>query len=323
MGGRGGGARVARRACARAALPDRGARLARARARPLARDRHAAHRALPRERSSGVRVPGLLALIAAAALAGWLRAGFEREPRDGRAAFAVDVLLRYRRQTRLVLFALAAVLAVEAASLTLLELVPSWDRGHVAVTGLWGATAVGAVLAGLRATGAAWAAATALLSVGYDVNFVAGDGCWCSLAVAAAAALIVALLYERRLGPVAATGAVLGAALAVGASLGIAGHDRAWLLVLAVAVIYAGLGAAFLAARRNPPLRCSRASRTGWTSPRCRCSASRSPSCSKPSRPRATSSTRSAIPARACRQRSGSSQPPSSTRCSAPATASS
>ena len=52
-------------------------------------------------------------------------------------------MLHVRRQTRLVLAAAASLLAIEAASLTLLELVPSWDRGHVAVTGLWGAIAIG------------------------------------------------------------------------------------------------------------------------------------------------------------------------------------
>jgi uncharacterized membrane protein len=116
-------------------------------------------------------VPSLLALIAAAALTGLLGADLERETGKSWAAFAVNVMLHVGRQTRLVLFALAGLLAIEAASLTVLELVPSWDWGHVAVTGLWGAVALGLMLAGLRIAGMAWAAATVALAVLYDVGF--------------------------------------------------------------------------------------------------------------------------------------------------------
>ena len=55
LGGRGGRARLAGRARARAALPPRRARLARARARPRARRRRAGVRAVPRERASRLR----------------------------------------------------------------------------------------------------------------------------------------------------------------------------------------------------------------------------------------------------------------------------
>jgi uncharacterized membrane protein len=196
-------------------------------------------------------VPSLLALSAVAVLTAWLPADFEREPGDGRAAFAVNALLHLRRRTRLVLLALAGVLAVEAASLALLELVPSWSWGHVAVTSLWGAVAVALMLGGLRVAGLAAAGATAWLAVLYDVNWLTGDARWCSLAVAAATALGAALIFERGLGAVSAAGTTTGAAFAVGAALGIAGGDGQWLLVLGVAAVYAALGAALLRTRRD------------------------------------------------------------------------
>ena len=196
-------------------------------------------------------VPSLLALIAAAALTGLLGADLERETGESWVAFAVNVMLHVGRQTRLVLFALAGLLAIEAASLTVLELVPSWDWGHVAVTGLWGLVALGLMLGGLPIAGMAWAGATVALAVIYDVGFLSGDARWCSLAVAAATALIAALLYERELGPESVAGATIGAALAVAAGLGIAGHDLQWLLVLAVGALYLALGAAFLRPRRD------------------------------------------------------------------------
>ena len=62
---------------------------------------------------------------------------------------------------------------------------------------------------------------------------------------------VAALLFERELGPVSALGAIGGAALAVGAGLGIAGHDLQWLLVLTVGALYVVLAAAFLRARRD------------------------------------------------------------------------
>ena len=160
-------------------------------------------------------------------------------------------MVHVRVQTRLVLAWAAAVLAVEAASLGLLELVPSWDWGHAAVTGLWGAVAIGLLLAGLRLAGLLWAGATVALAVFYDLLWLSGDARWCSLAIAAATALVAALLWERELGPVSVGGPTIGALLAGGAALGIAGGDLEWLLVLAVAGVYVGLGAAFLRARRD------------------------------------------------------------------------
>ena len=99
-------------------------------------------------------VPSLLALIAAAALDGPGSAPTSSaSPARAGPRSPSTSMLHVRRQTRLVLFALAGLLAIEAASLTLLELVPSWDWGHVAVTGLWGAIAIGLMLAGLRLAG--------------------------------------------------------------------------------------------------------------------------------------------------------------------------
>jgi uncharacterized membrane protein len=196
-------------------------------------------------------LPSLVALVAAAALVAWLPADFEREPGAGWAAFVVNAALGLRPQTRLVLCAVAGLLAVDAASLALLELVPSWSWGHVAVTGLWGAIAVGLLLGGLRVAGVVAAGATALLAVLYDVNWLAGDARWCSLAVAAATAVAAALLFERDLGPVSSAGATAGAALAVGAALGVSGGDGQWLLVLGVAAVYAALGGCFLRTRRD------------------------------------------------------------------------
>jgi hypothetical protein len=196
-------------------------------------------------------VPSLLALAAAAAWTAWLRAGFEREPGRGWAAFAVNVMLHVGRQTRLVLAVAASLLTLEAASLALLGLVPGWDRGHVAVTGLWGAVAIGLLLAGRRLPGLAWAGATVALAGLYDVTSLTGGARWDGLAVAAAPALHAALLFERELTPVSGAAAGTGAALAVGAGLGVAGHDLQWLLVLAVGGLYIALGAAFLRARRD------------------------------------------------------------------------
>jgi Predicted membrane protein (DUF2339) len=66
-------------------------------------------------------VPSLLALVAASALVGW---------------FAE------RKEIRLAVFGLGALLAVDAASLCMLAVSASWDWGHVGVISLWGAVAI-------------------------------------------------------------------------------------------------------------------------------------------------------------------------------------
>jgi uncharacterized membrane protein len=196
-------------------------------------------------------VPSLLALGAAAFLTAWLRAAWHTEAGGGWAAFPVNLMLRYRDETRLALVAASGVLALEAASLAVLELVPSWDWGHMAMTGLWGATAIGLMLARQRLAGVIWAGATVALALGYDLLWLSGSAPWCSLGVAAATALAAALLFEDELGPVSVAGAGGGACLAVAAALGIAGGDLQWLLVLAVGAGYVALGAAFLGPRRD------------------------------------------------------------------------
>jgi uncharacterized membrane protein len=196
-------------------------------------------------------VPSLLALAAAAFLTAWLRAGWKTEAGGGWAALPVNLMLRYRDGTRLTLLAASGVLALEATSLAVLELVPSWDWGHVAMTALWGATAIGLMLERKRLAGVIWAGVTVALAVGYDLLWLSGSAPWCSLAVAATTALVAALLFEDELGSVSVAGAGAGACLAVAAALGIAGGHLQWLLVLAVGAGYVALGAAFLRARRD------------------------------------------------------------------------
>jgi len=167
-------------------------------------------------------VPSVVALALAFGAAGlWSWA------RDGRAEGSylqrtLDELARAQGALRLAAFGAAALAAVYAASLAVLfpTLWSSWTRGHVAVTGLWSALAVAAVLVGVRGasrvvTGAGlmWTAATVALAVGYDLDELGGPAWQWSFALAAIACLAVAHLY-----------ALLG--LGPGLGLGLGPGDR-------------------------------------------------------------------------------------------------
>lgn len=178
--------------------------------------------------------------------------------RDGRAEGSylqrtLDELARAQGALRLAAFGAAALAAVYAASLAVLfpTLWSSWARGHVAVTGLWSALAVAAVLVGVRGanrvvTGAGlmWTAATVALAVGYDLDELGGPAWQWSFALAAIACLAVAHLYAL-LGPGDRDGISVGAA-AFATALG--GCSLAGLLDgtsegLALLALAAGLGA--------------------------------------------------------------------------------
>lgn len=106
-------------------------------------------------------VPALLAVAAGAAVYGWLARswpdprGLESMPEVVRGW--VEDLHGARREISFGALGLAALLAADAASLSILELFerleidPSFDWGHVAVTGTWSAVALGLLAAGLLA----------------------------------------------------------------------------------------------------------------------------------------------------------------------------
>lgn len=150
-------------------------------------------------------VPALLAVAAGAAVYGWLARswppprGLETMPALVRSW--VESLHEARKELSFASLALAALLAADAASLSILELFdrldidPSFDWGHVAVTATWSIVALGLLAAGLVArarlleivglvTLAAVCASFALFTVP-DLPHVRG---WAALVIAVAAA---------------------------------------------------------------------------------------------------------------------------------------
>ena len=174
-------------------------------------------------------VPALLAVAAGAAVYGWLARSWPAP----RGLDAMPDLLRgwveqlhaAKSELSFASLALAALLAADAASLSILELFdrlgvdPSFDWGHVAVTGAWSLLALGLLAAGLLrarlleivglATLAAVCIAFALFTIP-ELPHVSG---WAALVVAgagAAAGLLYGLLGGRLL-------TITAGAVAVGA----------------------------------------------------------------------------------------------------------
>lgn len=124
----------------------------------------------------------------------------------------VEELHCRRRNLSLITLGLAAVVAVDAASLSLLELFdrlnvePAFDWGHVAVTGLWSLVAVAVFAIGVRCAWLLEAAGLVALGVTivsfalFTVNELDHVSGWSALILAgacASAALLHGLLSRR------------------------------------------------------------------------------------------------------------------------------
>ena len=241
---------------ARAALPPRRARLARARARPLARRRRAALRALPRERASRLgRAEPARAGRGGGALTAWLRADVRARARrrlGGGRPVNVDAprppadAARAARRSRPCSRSRPRRSRCSSSSRA--------GTGATSRSPASGARSRSACCSpGSGSPGVAWAGATVALAVALRPRAA-------SPATRAGPRSpsprrprsLAALLFERELGArLGDAAASTGAGLAVGAGLGVAGHDLQWLLVLAVGALYVALGAAFLRARRD------------------------------------------------------------------------
>jgi hypothetical protein len=171
------------------------------------------------------------AALAVASLAVGLRA-FRWEPFEVRAG----------------VFSLSIASAVYGASLGVVALPASWSWGHVGVAALWGAVAVALACARFRFSGAAMAAATAMLVVFYDVTQLESPARWWSVALAAVATLTVGVMRQLRssveLDPVALAAAGLSAGLAFGAADGLLDGKPQAVALLGIAVAYIALAVA-------------------------------------------------------------------------------
>lgn len=152
-------------------------------------------------------------------------------------------------------FALAGVTAVYAGSLAVVDLPSSWDWGHVLVAALWSSIGVLLVFTRLRIWGLALLAASIVLVLGYDIHYLAEVQRSWSFAIVAAAAFVIALVWEHSFGEVLELPAVAALAASVGLAAASAaelldGHQRAWVF-LALAAGYGLTGVAVLRTRRD------------------------------------------------------------------------
>jgi hypothetical protein len=225
----------------------------------------------------GAGIPSLIAVaLAFAAVALWATDWPEVTRWEGVFAHLTgvfDALRRLRPELRIAAASLAGLLVIDAVSLALLEGYSRWgsgaaesafEHGHVALTGLWAATAVLAVAAGLRrrgstlaAAGLVWLAVVLAKNLAFDGRSISGDlYSYASLEVAGALLLAAVLVQavRARLWPDPTV-----SILTVGASLGLTFgalttllDGRIWRIdlqgagFLGVAVLYGILAAGFL-----------------------------------------------------------------------------
>ena len=202
-------------------------------------------------------VPALLAVAAGAAAYGLLARswppprGLDTMPKFVRAL--VEDLHVQRRVISLGSLALAGVLAVDAVSLSLLELFdwmnvdPAFDWGHVAVTGLWSLVALALLAVGARRSQLLEAGGLAALGVTIvsfatftvpELDHVSG---WSALILAgacAAAALLHGLLSERPVATVPAAAVTFGVLLSGFASYQLLPEDQSGYGLLSAALAH-------------------------------------------------------------------------------------
>jgi uncharacterized membrane protein len=152
-------------------------------------------------------------------------------------------------------FVLAGVTAVYAGSLAVVGLPDSWDNGHVLVAALWSTIAVLLVFTRLRVWSLVALGASVALVLAYDLPEIAETQRSWSFAIVAAAAYLIALVYELRSGRAgewpagAALVASVGLAAAATAEL-LDGDTRGWAF-LGLAAAYGLTGVAVLSRRRD------------------------------------------------------------------------
>jgi uncharacterized membrane protein len=152
-------------------------------------------------------------------------------------------------------YLLAGAMALYAASLAIVGVPSTWDRGHVAVAALWSAVAVLLVFTRFRVSALIVALASAVLVIMYDLPFISEPERWWAFGIVAGALLVVSVVHELRSGPLLELPSVLGLVVSAGlASAAIAdlldGKERGAGL-LAVAAVYGVVGVALLARRRD------------------------------------------------------------------------
>jgi uncharacterized membrane protein len=151
-------------------------------------------------------------------------------------------------------FTLAGMGALYAGSLAVVGIPADWDWGQVLVAALWSALAASLVWTRLRGWAMVALAACLVLVVFHDLQDLAEtQRAWC-FAVVAAAAFVIAVVYELRStrpAPVSFAALVASVALATASLSGLLDGDaRAWAF-LALACVYAATGVAVLRSRRD------------------------------------------------------------------------
>jgi uncharacterized membrane protein len=223
--------------------------------------------------------PALLAVaLAALVFGGVQRSWDERSPATG-ILRALEPLLRWLRTRESVIdataFALAGLLTVYAASLSILELfqavwpgdgiVGPFDWGHVAITGVWSLAGVAAVLVALRrgsglALGVAlsWLALTAVKVIAFDAVTIGHTPYGISFLIVGTAALLAGLAREltstRGLTGEGAGSIIVSFGLLLVGALTLVDHgmDGNGLVLVGAGVLYTVLGAgAFSRANRR------------------------------------------------------------------------
>lgn len=198
--------------------------------------------------------PSAAALAAATAAVGLCT--FDWEPRsEGILARVFEDLRSQQPTLRIVAFALAGAAAIYSASLAVVVLPSSWDRGHVAVAGLWTLIAVCVALTRLRVSSLVVAGAALLLVVFYDLPQLAEvERSW-AFAIVAAGTLVVSILFdlasERQLEVPSVVGLVCSVGLASAAAAGLFEGHALGAALLGCGALYAACGVAVLHRRRE------------------------------------------------------------------------
>ncbi|HKC22134.1 MAG TPA: DUF2339 domain-containing protein [Gaiellaceae bacterium] len=195
--------------------------------------------------------PALVAVALAAALFGRVRRSWEREAPKG-ILRALEPLLswldRREREVDIAAYSLAVGLATYAAALGILELF-GFQNGHVVVTCVSSAAALGLLAAGYRRAAFAWLAAVAAKAALFDVLTLTHTRYGISLAVVGATLLAAGLAREithrAPLTPEGAAATVLSLPFGIASALVLVAGDNAAVLVAAGAFYTAFAAATF------------------------------------------------------------------------------
>ena len=201
------------------------------------------------------------------------RAAWTERPVRGILSFLtplVDALRTHERELRIVTASTAAIFAVDAISLAVLELfeatggsvVAAFHQGHVVVTALWALGGLAAVILGTQRgpriaaiLGFVWLGVTAVKAAGYDATQLAGWPYFVALATLASALLLAgylrAVLDEASALSIETVAAVATSIAFAVFSLRPLHGDHDWgLALLAVALVLGVFATSIFASRR-------------------------------------------------------------------------